>query len=74
MLDIAILTEKACLNPNPLIRHNAMAIEEDLILVNAFKKAGYTCERKAWDDESVDWSTIRVALIKSIWNYFDKIE
>lgn len=73
MIDVAIITEERCLVVDESIRHNAMAIEEDNVLVEAFKKAGYTCKRIGWDEKNVDWSEIKVAIIKTTWNYFDKI-
>ncbi|WP_438426000.1 ATP-grasp domain-containing protein [Aquimarina macrocephali] len=73
MVDIVIVTEKACLKASTEIKHSAIAIEEDETLITAFKNQNIICKRVAWEDPNFDWSTTKVALIKSTWNYFHLI-
>ncbi|WP_347924133.1 hypothetical protein [Pontimicrobium sp. SW4] len=73
MIDIVIVTEKACLIASKEVAHSAVAIEEDETLIAAFKKHNITAKRVAWEDPDFDWSTTKVALIKSTWNYFHLI-
>ena len=73
MIDVVIVTENACLKADPKVRHSAMASEEDGVLLAAFNKQNIKCRRIAWEDPDFDWSSTKVALIKTTWNYFHHI-
>ncbi len=48
----------------------AHALDEDLPpLLAAFAAQGTAAEAVDWDDESVDWSRFRLALLRSTWDY-----
>lgn len=70
MIDIAIVTERACLSVNPEVKYSAMGVEENTILKNTFTSQNINCEIVAWDDPEFDWSTTKLALIRTTWNYF----
>ena len=74
MLDIAIVTEDACLLPDPNIKYNATAIAEDGFLMRAFTDKNISCVRVAWEDPHFDWASVKIALIKTPWNYYQHIE
>ncbi|MFI5958559.1 RimK family alpha-L-glutamate ligase [Cryptosporangium sp. NPDC051539] len=44
------------------------------ILRSAAARAGFDAEIAAWDDPAVSWGDYDVALIRSTWNYPDKID
>ena len=52
----------------------ARDLDEDLPpLAAAFAAAGATAEIVAWDDGSVDWSPYRLALLRSTWDYTERV-
>jgi hypothetical protein len=32
------------------------------------------CQQVMWDDETVDWSSVRVAILRSLWEYVDQYD
>jgi glutathione synthase/RimK-type ligase-like ATP-grasp enzyme len=43
------------------------------VLQAAAARAGLTAEVAAWDDPAVRWDSYDLALIRSAWNYFDRV-
>ncbi|MBL4697680.1 MAG: hypothetical protein JKX70_02490 [Phycisphaerales bacterium] len=43
-------------------------------LVEALVKAGHEPVVAAWDDDSVDWASFDVAIVRATWNYAMKVE
>ncbi len=72
MIDVVIVTEYAHLKEKS--EYNKKVIEEDNALVKAFTNKGLNCKRIAWEDSDFDWSTTKIAIIKTTWNYFYHIE
>ena len=53
----------------------ALPLDEDLPpLVEAFQRAGAGVETPCWDDPSVDWAAFDVALLRSTWDYVERID
>lgn len=53
----------------------ALALDEDMPpLMDAMAAAGVATETPCWDDPSVDWSRYDAALLRSTWDYVDRIE
>jgi O-ureido-D-serine cyclo-ligase len=53
----------------------ALALDEDMPpLVEAVRRAGALVETPCWDDAGVDWSRYDVAVLRSTWNYVDRID
>jgi O-ureido-D-serine cyclo-ligase len=49
-------------------------VDEDLPpLIRAFSAAGLSVETPSWDDASIDWSRYALALLRSTWNYTEKL-
>lgn len=67
-LQIALVTCRSLGN------YTANADSEDDRLFNFLKNKGYQISFQIWDDETVNWSAFDVAIVKSPWDYFDKIE
>jgi O-ureido-D-serine cyclo-ligase len=52
----------------------ARALDEDLPpLVAAFAAAGWRAEVADWDDPAVDWGRYRLALLRSAWDYSERL-
>ena len=52
----------------------ALALDEDLPpLVEALRRAGARVATPCWDDPQVDWSTFDVAVLRSTWDYVERI-
>ena len=52
----------------------AFSLDEDMPpLLAAFARAGVTAEVRAWDDTSVSWSRYDIALLRSPWDYTERL-
>ena len=52
----------------------ARALDEDLPpLVRAFAAAGAHAEITDWDDDAVDWARFDLALLRSAWDYTERL-
>lgn len=53
----------------------ALPLDEDMPpLVAAVERAGARVSTPCWDDPAVDWSSFDVALLRSTWNYVERID
>ena len=53
----------------------ALALDEDMPpLVSALRARGASVQTPFWDDPSVDWSHFDVAVLRSTWDYVDRID
>ena len=46
--------------------------DDDPIMMAALERAGHQAVMWRWDDETVDWSQVDVAPIRSTWDYFER--
>jgi len=54
---------------------DALALDEDMPpLVAALVRAGAKVSTPCWDDATVDWSSFDLALLRSTWNYVERID
>lgn len=67
-LQIALVTCQSLGN------YTANADSEDDRLFSYLKDKGYRISFQIWDDETVDWAAFDLAIVKSPWDYFDKID
>jgi O-ureido-D-serine cyclo-ligase len=52
----------------------ALTLDEDLApLVRAFTSSGAQAEARIWDDPDVDWTLYDAAVLRSTWDYVDRI-
>jgi O-ureido-D-serine cyclo-ligase len=52
----------------------ARALDEDMLpLIGAFAAAGVRAEIADWDDEAVDWAAYDAALLRSAWDYTERL-
>ncbi|MBS0365760.1 MAG: hypothetical protein JSR67_08070 [Proteobacteria bacterium] len=53
----------------------ALGVDEDLPpLAAAFAQAGAGCEITIWDDPDCDWSRFDAALLRSAWDYAERVQ
>ena len=74
MFDITILTEDRYLDPLKKNWYTEQVLLEDEILFESLRKRGLVVTRKSWSDKNFDWSNTNFAIIRSTWDYFDKID
>jgi O-ureido-D-serine cyclo-ligase len=54
---------------------DALALDEDMPpLVAALVRGGAQVSTPCWDDATVDWSSFDLALLRSTWNYVERID
>lgn len=54
---------------------DALALDEDLPpLAEALVRAGAQVSTPCWDDAAVDWSSFDLAVLRSTWNYVERID
>ena len=72
--DVVILTEKRYDNPSELTPYIANILLEDRLVKEALERKGLSVTRVAWESEDFDWSSARIALVRSTWNYAFEVE
>jgi glutathione synthase/RimK-type ligase-like ATP-grasp enzyme len=72
--DVVILTENRFLNPVEVTPYIKNVIWEDQLVQEALERKGFSVATIAWEDANFDWSSTRIALVRSIWNYAYQIE
>jgi len=70
--DVVILTDKRYVNPEEKTPYVLNVLLEDELVQKALEKQGLRCTRQAWDNPIFDWSSTRVALFRTTWDYFDR--
>jgi O-ureido-D-serine cyclo-ligase len=54
---------------------DALALDEDMApLVDALVRRGAEVSTPCWDDATVDWSAFDLAVLRSTWNYVERID
>ena len=72
--DIALLTESRYEQPDKIDDYIADVLLEDNLLRKAFEKKGLKVVRVDWANKHFDWSSTKVAIFRSTWDYFYKAE
>lgn len=72
--DITILTESRFDNPKESTPYIENVLLEDRLLQEALEKLNLRVTRKKWDDPTFDWSSTRVALFRTTWDYFNRFD
>ena len=53
----------------------ALPLDEDMPpLIEALVARGATVETPCWDDEAIDWASFDVAVLRSTWDYVERVE
>ncbi|MDT0556337.1 ATP-grasp domain-containing protein [Patiriisocius hiemis] len=74
MTDITIVTAKQYLTLSEENEYTANIAKEYYLLKNALEEKGFTVARTHWDNPDYDWSKTKVAVIRTVWDYFEKFE
>jgi glutathione synthase/RimK-type ligase-like ATP-grasp enzyme len=54
---------------------DALPLDEDMPpLVSALQGTGFEVETPAWDDASVDWHRYQLAVLRSTWDYVERLD
>jgi glutathione synthase/RimK-type ligase-like ATP-grasp enzyme len=59
---------------NDLGKYASGVEDEDQILLDFLKKKGLNISREVWNDPMVNWAQYDLAVLKSPWDYFDRID
>ncbi len=73
MYDITILTEAKFVAPSELDDFTQNALDEDQFLKTALEKRGLKVHRTNWDHPTFDWSTTKMIICRSTWDYSDRV-
>mgnify|MGYP000691631242 CR=1 FL=1 len=68
--DIALITDARYLIRVPEDDYISNIFLEDDILGEALHHRGLSCIRVSWDDEDFDWTSVRIILFRTPWDYF----
>ncbi|MBI2427531.1 MAG: hypothetical protein HYV29_01795 [Ignavibacteriales bacterium] len=70
--DITLLTESRYVTPSSSDEYVQNILLEDLILRTALEKHRLRVARIDWADKNFDWSSTRIALFRTTWDYFHR--
>ena len=73
-LDIAILTEAQFLNPTKTDWYIDQVLLEDQLVQKELENLGYTVKKVDWADKTFDWSSVKLCVFRSIWDYFHRFD
>jgi glutathione synthase/RimK-type ligase-like ATP-grasp enzyme len=74
MYDLVLVTQRAYVKPLIDDDYHRNILMEDGLLVKALEIHGLSVKRVAWDDESFDWNSTKMAVIRATWDYFHRID
>jgi hypothetical protein len=72
--DIALLTEKKYVNPAETDWYMDQVLEEDGLVKTALENLGYSVIIVDWADPNFDWSSVKIAIFRTIWDYFHRFD
>lgn len=72
MFDVVILTDERYVNPTKKSEYIDNVITEDRLVMDGLEKRGLKTKKVAWSDSSFDWSSTRMALFRTTWDYAEK--
>ena len=72
--DVVILTQKSFYEPENPTWYDKQAIQEDNYVKKALEKKGLKVIRTYWDNPDFDFSTAKITLFRTIWDYFHRFE
>jgi glutathione synthase/RimK-type ligase-like ATP-grasp enzyme len=70
--DIAILTDARYINPVDTTTYVQNILDEERLLAEALEAKGLKVVRVDWADPDFDWSTTRIAIFRTTWDYFER--
>lgn len=74
MFDVVILTDERYVAPENTNQYIENVLREDQYLIDALRKRGISCTKKAWSDPEFEWSNAKAAVFRSTWDYAERLE
>ena len=74
MIDITLVTEDRYENPTEPDWYDLQILQEDGLVRNALEAHGLRVHRVSWSNPHFDWSSTKVAVLRTTWDYFYKID
>ncbi|MCX7666042.1 MAG: hypothetical protein N2112_10875 [Gemmataceae bacterium] len=71
-LDVAILTEDRYVHVSQPDWYVGNILREEGLLAQHLTARGLSCRRISWADPTFDWSSVRVCVFRSTWDYFER--
>ncbi|MCF6364665.1 MAG: hypothetical protein L3J35_00530 [Bacteroidales bacterium] len=72
--DVVILTQKSFCKPINPDWYIKQVLQEDELVKKALKKKGLKVTRTYWDNPDFDFSTAKITLFRTVWDYFHRFE
>mgnify|MGYP002713203569 CR=1 FL=1 len=72
--DVVVLTDRRYVNPEKRTPYVENVLLEDRLVLEALQEQGLKVIRKSWDDVNFDWSSTKLAMFRTTWDYFDRYE
>ncbi len=72
--DVVILTKKGFYEPENPDWYVKQILQEDDLVKKALEKKGLKVIRTYWDNPNFDFSTAKIVLFRTIWDYFQRFE
>lgn len=72
--DVVVLTDRRYVNPERRTPYVENVLLEDRLVLEALQEQGLKVIRKSWDDVDFDWSSTKLAVFRTTWDYFDRYE
>jgi Prokaryotic glutathione synthetase, ATP-grasp domain. len=72
--DVVVLTDRRYVAPEKCTPYVENVLLEDRLVVEALQEEGLKVTRVSWDDAAFDWSSTKLAVFRTTWDYFDRFE
>ncbi len=73
LYDVCLITERRYLHRQAGDQYISNIFEDEDLLRTALENKGVSCVRVSWDDPKFDWSSCRIALFRTTWDYFERL-
>tara|TARA_A100000164_G_scaffold60838_1_gene49223 strand:- start:489 stop:1379 length:891 start_codon:yes stop_codon:yes gene_type:complete len=74
LFDVTLVTCKKYFAPSLIDKYISNILFEEELLKNALEKINLTVDIAYWDDQNYDWSNTKIALIRTTWDYYQKLD
>jgi glutathione synthase/RimK-type ligase-like ATP-grasp enzyme len=74
LYDVCLITERRYLQRQPQNLYISNIFEDEDLLRNALENKGVSCVRVSRDDPDFDWSSVKIALFRTTWDYFERLD
>ena len=72
--EIALLTDARYVEPTQIDGYIQNILDDDALLTAALKTRGINAVRVDWADPTFDWRSVELAVIRTTWDYFERID